>query len=680
MAINIAPLSWRTPIVNPDDGTPSSFFIRLWQGLFSSKTIVVNSDRQTIKYNSVGTPTPADQTTTFTTIKSDSASTVMWSVTDSNGNNLTPTTTYLSVEEGDETVMTRAQFDAAIAANSTVGVKVIATVTDGGKSFSAFAAVNKVSDGSAGAEGPPGPTGPAGSNSAVVYAYQRGTSSPTLPSDSVTYTFATASSTGLNNGWTSTIPSGANPLYVTAASASGAGATDVIAPGEWATPVIVSSSGVDGLNAATVFLYKRATPSPAVPSSSLTYTFSTGVLSGTLDGWTQAVPTGTDTIYLTTATAVSSSSTDTILTGEWATPRILAANGIDALTSANLVRYSDFALGLKGWGFGVGGGTVVSGFPATGTFQGKTFLKLQGESFSGVSRFMVLAQTSDAYFPVVAGERYGVSAKIESQNGGGVIANNYLRVRWYDDTRALISEGEAQVLSGPQAYGTLMSGFLTAPAGAIYGAIAFYTDTVTAGLISMVIYEPSVAAVSASTTVLPVYVPGQNDPLADQTSVNNSAGFIGEGALARLNTTSATTISANSVTNYTVTSAANPTFNSGTSPTALSYTLSKPSDTYLVNVTVTGTMKITGTFGTPGTNLQVYGRANGGVTIFGRLDVNENVSGTTIYRQFNFTNSYPAASLTNGQNIDIYAVLSSSGGDYDVQFLYTQIVVTFFKR
>lgn len=680
MAINIAPLSWRTPIVNPDDGTPSSFFIRLWQGLFSSKTIVVNSDRQTIKYNSVGTPTPADQTTTFTTIKSDSASTVMWSVTDSNGNNLTPTTTYLSVEEGDETVMTRAQFDAAIAANSTVGVKVIATVTDGGKSFSAFAAVNKVSDGSAGAEGPPGPTGPAGSNSAVVYAYQRGTSSPTLPSDSVTYTFATASSTGLNNGWTSTIPSGANPLYVTAASASGAGATDVIAPGEWATPVIVSSSGVDGLNAATVFLYKRATPSPAVPSSSLTYTFSTGVLSGTLDGWTQAVPTGTDTIYLTTATAVSSSSTDTILTGEWATPRILAANGIDALTSANLVRYSDFALGLKGWGFGVGGGTVVSGFPATGTFQGKTYLKLQGKSFSGVIRFMVLAQTSDAYFPVVAGERYGVSAKIESQNGGGVIANNYLRVRWYDDTRALISEGEAQVLSGPQAYGTLMSGFLTAPAGAIYGAIAFYTDTVTAGLISMVIYEPSVTAVSASTTVLPVYVPGQNDPLADQTSVNNSAGFIGEGALARLNTTSATTISANSVTNYTVTSAANPTFNSGTSPTALSYTLSKPSDTYLVNVTVTGTMKITGTFGTPGTNLQVYGRANGGVTIFGRLDVNENVSGTTIYRQFNFTNSYPAASLTNGQNIDIYAVLSSSGGDYDVQFLYTQIVVTFFKR
>lgn len=506
MAINIAPLSWRTPIVNPDDGTPSSFFIRLWQGLFSSKTIVVNSDRQTIKYNSVGTPTPSSQTTTFTTIKSDSASTVMWSITDSNGNNLTPVTTYLSVAEGDETVMTRAQFDAALAVNSTVGVKVIATVTDGGKSFSAFAAVNKVSDGSAGSA------------------------------------------------------------------------------------------------------------------------------------------------------------------------------GADALTVANLVSYSDFALGLKGWAVGIAGGSLTSTYPKTLTAFSKTFIKVLAEGFSGGNRFIQITQAPDARFTVVAGQRYAVQARIESENIVGTISNNVIGMRWYNSSGTYIGENAAQSLAGPQTFGTLMSGFLTAPSGAVTGDITFYAETLTTGQIGAALYEGSVAAVSASTTVLPVYVPGQNDPLADKTSINNSAGFIGEGALARLNTTSATTIDANSVTNYTVTSAANPTFSSGTSPTALAYTLSKPADTYLVNVTVTGTMRIVGTGGAPVTSLQVYGRVNNGVTLFGRQDVNENVSGTTIYRQFNFTNSYPAASLTNGQDIDIYAVLSASGGTYDVQFLYTQIVVTFYKR
>lgn len=506
MAVSIAPLSWRTPIVNPDDGTPSSFFIRLWQGLFSSRTIVVNSDRQTIKYNSVGTPTPSSQTTTFTTIKSDNASTVMWTITDSNGNSLSPVTTYLSADSGDSVTMTRGQFDAAIAVNSTTGVKVIATVTEGGKSYAAFAAVNKVSDGSAGSA------------------------------------------------------------------------------------------------------------------------------------------------------------------------------GADALTVANFVSYTDFAMGLKGWSAGVVGGTAVAGYPLVGTSAGKSFYKYQGESFSGGSRFFIIVQTTDAYFFAVAGQRYAIQTRIESQDLGGTVANNYLRVRWYDSAGSFIREDNVQTLAGAQTFGTLMSGFTTAPAGAIKGAFALYVDTGTTGRIGLAFYEASIAAVSATTSVLPVYVPGQNDPVADQTSVNTAANIAGQGNLATLNTTSATQIDANAVTNYTVTTAANPTFNSGTSPTALSYILSKPSDTYLVSVTATGTMKITGTSGTPVTNLQVYGRVNDGVTIFGRLDVNENVSGTTIYRQFNFTNSYPAASLTDTRALDIVAVLSSSGGTYDVQFLYTQIVVAFFKR
>ena len=51
-----------------------------------------------------------------------------------------------------------------------------------------------------------------------------------------------------------------------------------------------SRNGDNGLNQATVTLYKAAASSPAVPSTTTTYTFATGVLSGTLDGWSQTMP------------------------------------------------------------------------------------------------------------------------------------------------------------------------------------------------------------------------------------------------------------------------------------------------------------------------------------------------------------------------------------------------------
>ncbi|WP_374139365.1 hypothetical protein [Sphingomonas sp.] len=165
-----------------------------------------------------------------------------------------------------------------------------------------------------------------------------------------------------------------------------------------------------------------------------------------------------------------------------------------------------------------------------------------------------------------------------------------------------------------------------------------------------------------------------------QPSGADVAGTVKSGGGVANNNVSTPAIVANGVTGFTLTSAANPTQSSGFSGAVLSYTLSKPADTYLVRVTVTGTMRILGTFGSPITNAQVYGRVNNGGTVFGRHDVNENVSGTTIFRQFNFTSSYAAASLTDGQAIDILATLNASGGNYDVQFLHTQITVEFFKR
>lgn len=192
--------------------------------------------------------------------------------------------------------------------------------------------------GGGGAGGAPGADG---LNNARVMIYKRSASAPTLPSASTTYTFATGGLTGLNNGWTIDVPSGTDPLYVSAATASSTTATDAIAPGEWAAAVIMAQDGADGgdgtdgINSATVFIYQRTATAtaPALPGVALTYTFATGLLSGTLGSWTQTVPAaGGAYLHVSTATALNTAPTDSIAPGEWAVVRLLAQDGDDGAT------------------------------------------------------------------------------------------------------------------------------------------------------------------------------------------------------------------------------------------------------------------------------------------------------------------------------------------------------------
>jgi hypothetical protein len=181
-------------------------------------------------------------------------------------------------------------------------------------------------DGPAGANGL---NGAAGSNSAVVYLYQRSATAPAAPTGTFTYTFTTGILSGGTPGsWTQVIPAAdGNPLWVIAATASANTATDSIPAAEFTSPILKDGAG---LNAATVFLYQRAASAPTAPGSTTTYTFSTGVLSGTLGSWTQTVPAfSANPLYVITATALAAGATDTIASGEWSAVRVLAENGAD---------------------------------------------------------------------------------------------------------------------------------------------------------------------------------------------------------------------------------------------------------------------------------------------------------------------------------------------------------------
>lgn len=155
----------------------------------------------------------------------------------------------------------------------------------------------------------------------------------------VTYTFnnGRVSFAGSNAGWSVTPPVGSGDLYVIYASAVSEESYDVIQPEEFTPPVILSEEstpGTPGANVCTVFIYKadNGTEAPARPSGVATYTFNGGAISGLNNGWVKDPPAG-DKIWVSTATAYSSDTTDNIQgTGgedpcEWSTPKVWKQKG-----------------------------------------------------------------------------------------------------------------------------------------------------------------------------------------------------------------------------------------------------------------------------------------------------------------------------------------------------------------
>jgi hypothetical protein len=172
-----------------------------------------------------------------------------------------------------------------------------------------------------------GQAGAAGLHSAQVVLYQRGTTAPNKPSGDVTYTFATGKATNNLGSWSQTIPSGTNPVYMIAASASSTAATDTIPSSEWSAPVKILEDGTDGYNQATIFLYQRAASAPSKPTATPTYTFSTGALSANPSGWSRTIPTNNgNPCYVTTAVAISKTGTATV--SGWSDVAKLVEDGV----------------------------------------------------------------------------------------------------------------------------------------------------------------------------------------------------------------------------------------------------------------------------------------------------------------------------------------------------------------
>jgi hypothetical protein len=204
-------------------------------------------------------------------------------------------------------------------------------------------------NGTNGTNGSNGSNGSNGASGIVVRIFRRSATTLTssdLPSATVTYNFSTGGISGLNNGWTASVPAAdGTPLYESAATASSTSSSDTIASTEWAAPILSTGAGV---NTFSVIVYKRSASAPAKPSGITTYTFSTGIVSGLDATWSTTPPAyNGNPLYYTTGTALSTSDSDTIPSTEWATPQIMAQDGAA----------------------GTGGGGAVAVTPITGTIS-----------------------------------------------------------------------------------------------------------------------------------------------------------------------------------------------------------------------------------------------------------------------------------------------------------------------
>ena len=118
-----------------------------------------------------------------------------------------------------------------------------------------------------------------GFNSATIYLYQRKATRPNKPTGDCEYTFKTGKLTGQNNEWEQNILTGDLDLWVTTATAVSTKDTDTIESEEWAIPEVMSSHGKvgeNGLNVATLYLYKRSKEYPLaseIPNQLSTYNF-----------------------------------------------------------------------------------------------------------------------------------------------------------------------------------------------------------------------------------------------------------------------------------------------------------------------------------------------------------------------------------------------------------------------
>ena len=171
-----------------------------------------------------------------------------------------------------------------------------------------------------------------------------------LPSSGIgttlVYDFSTDTITwgdpSLSNGWSLDAPSDLTDVWVTSATAHGQAQTDTINSNEWARPIKVGQNGVNGLNTCTISLYKRLSSTPQDLPATVTYNFANAsMVCSNWNGWSTSIPPieeeDNDPCWEIHATALSTSTTDTIESSEWSECAKILSEGLSKQEVLDLI-------------------------------------------------------------------------------------------------------------------------------------------------------------------------------------------------------------------------------------------------------------------------------------------------------------------------------------------------------
>jgi len=163
---------------------------------------------------------------------------------------------------------------------------------------------------------------------------------------------------------------------------------------------------------------------------------------------------------------------------------------------------------MSGWALAWNPNGILQGSIYVGSYQGKNFIK---GNFNATAADQIVSIGTDAgsLFAVRPGDYFSVQAGLET---GGTAKSVDLIVFWFDANGNGLGNswvGRAPAGSG---YNTKVSGFVTAPQGAVSASLtaSMYTNGVGSGSFSMV--EPMVASAVPGQTGAPVFT-SQQSPL-----------------------------------------------------------------------------------------------------------------------------------------------------------------------
>ena len=176
-----------------------------------------------------------------------------------------------------------------------------------------------------------------GKSTALLTVYKRSATDITAAPTGGSFNFGTLAVTAPST-WSSTIPTGTDPVYASSGVASVTGTTGIDSTIAWGIPAKILENGTDGddgvgTDGKSLFeglIFKRSSTSITTAPTGGSFNFGTNVLTPPT-GWSIDIPTGTDPVYTSSGLFEITGSTGTDNTVAWSVPSKTFADGEDGV-------------------------------------------------------------------------------------------------------------------------------------------------------------------------------------------------------------------------------------------------------------------------------------------------------------------------------------------------------------